>query len=410
MSEGPRFVNLNWYVNPLEKAARGWVESGGSQDGLAILRKALAIALELQGGGDAESIERERESIRRTLTLPASELHRLGDVARRIGTESRSYLNQYALAELVHAAAVSSVSLGARNAISLLLAEAAKQFGRFEGARRAYTDVLEGIQILRRFFEASTTYASMEDEIRSDWGTLRSRYPNQLELLEPTADDPTEEWERLLLWNTDLKGGVTVQGDAMLRLAFRFEYWRDVQGRHIGPPAERLDARIRETIGAANRGRALRCRWTLADALMEVSEWDSALTLHEQILCEARETGDQFGAIHGVAQAACCELMAGDHERALARVDAVNWRELEKMAASLVSLAADYARLVALHHACRSRCGVGEVPDVHDELAKYMGTVALVIRREPGNRIDYLRSLFAAINSRDVNSIMSMAG
>lgn len=404
-------MNHGDYVNPIERAAVEFLEAGGSEYALTLLQQAYALAQRLEER-QPDELEATRESIRRSAPLAADDLRRLREAALRIGTESRSPLNQYALIELVQAAAVGGAALPDRIETSRALAVAARKFGRFERARAAYADALEGIQILVRFYRADATAArDAEAQIRRDWEAVQVQYPGQPALFASLADDPSEEWLRILIWNTDAgpSHGALVHADAVMRLAARFEDAQDSRGESLAPHVVRL----RELLDGPSELTADRDpRWrvgalqAVGDALMEVSQWSVARDVHEQAARQAEQLGQDTLALHSTAQAACCDLFEGARARAMDRLSGLAWPRWQALAQMAVSVAADVARLEAVRYACRRTAGDAAPVESEAAVTAHLGVVSLVAHADARNRSEYLQALFAAVTSRDVNSVL----
>ncbi len=403
------YSNTGDYVNPIEKAAVDYLEAGGSESGLIVLEQAHALAQRLEQRA-TDNLDETRDSIRRTVSLTAADLRRLRDAALRIGTESRSPLNQYALIELVHAAAVANVALPDRIDISRELAAGARAFGRFERARAAYADALEGLQILVRFYHLDARAAAdAESQIRRRWEALQAQYPGQRMLFASRRDDPAGEWLGDLSWNTDTESaGPMSHCDAVLRLAMRFEYERDERGAPLAPQIERMRELVND--GPLAKGRDDRwrvaCMQAVGDALMEVSEWSLARDVHEQVAIDAMAGAQETLALHSTAQTACCHMFEGARDRALARIADLDWGRWQMLAQMAVSVAADMARVEALRYACHRGTDAETAAASETAVQSHLAVVTLVARTDPSTRVHYLQGLYAAVTSRDVNSIM----
>jgi len=214
---------------------------------------------------------RAREQARRNPVISPAQIEELAQVADEAWTRSRS--EQYAMMELIQAAAVANCGLTSRSRLSIRLALASEFVNKLERARQAYADAVEGAEILRRFF---TPYHLVlfdfdEDEVESiaesagaGWNKVKSRCLKPLEILDLATVDPAKEWMDLVVWNCDsgTGQGLLSQVDATLRLALRFEHWIDKKRESIVPVVEKMRAHC-ETIAHEDSLLAARCLVTI---------------------------------------------------------------------------------------------------------------------------------------------------
>lgn len=401
MTDDPKLVELVPFEPPFETFIR---ELQGQPDGeglLTILRAARSIA-----AGEAK-LDEVRETARREWTVSPDELQAAVELSERAAEES--YREQYALLEVIQAAAVGVCDLVSRTVISGRLAVAAKLDEKLERARLAYADTVEGLQILNRFFERPDDgFARAEESMRAGWEGARSQAgAANRDLLDSCSGDPADEWSELVKWNSDLgeNEGLLAQVDATLRLAQRFQHCAD-SGLVIGPIAERMLARSDSLRTHASSLFQARTLATLGDALMEIGEWPLGAKAHEAIL-ERTEVDEAHPlSMHAAVQGAYCHLMTGDADGCRAKLQRANKDQMARLADLVVTVAAELARFHAVEASCRRRT-TGVVPDgAEARVASLLERVSIISSRQPADRVEYLRTLFFVVLAHDVQSIL----
>jgi hypothetical protein len=410
-------IEFGEFVNPLEKTARKYRGQPDKKAIVKALELAIALSEPLERGEaptkiDPNELDRTRQTSRRNVTVTAQDVSELHTIAEHVGEES--YQDQYALMEVVQAAAVGCSSLKQRNESSIRLAVAAKSFRQFERARLAYADTIEGLQIMARFFRVNkAAYTELEDMYQRNWHDLCEHTGTRGGIFDPASTTPEDEWVRLVRWNSDWGSdqGLLAQIDATLRLAIRWEYWRDRKEQpleiYVEAMAEAWGSKGDETEGTdATSFTANRFLVTVGDALVEIGEWKLAARVYSRLLEQSIEPSSHPIVQHASIQKALCHLMLDDAQECRVQLDTLSREKLERLSELVVTLAAEFARYLAVDHVCRKRLGK-PVPDgIRGQLQDLLGKVAVIARQKWDTRTDYLRSLFFAVLLRDIDAIM----
>jgi len=403
MGDKPKFFEFDEFVNPIQKLAREYKE-GPSQD---ILQHAIELSKRIEDENDIDNLVSARESVRREVKISEAEIEDLEQRSDQVG--EWSYLNQYVLMEIIQAAAVGNSSLMARNMSSLRLAVAAKNLGRYERARQAYADNIEGLQIMRRLFRVDEdAYFKAEDKFRKGWDSLKDNTERQLEIFDPIADDPSEEWMDLVIWNSDLsKGqGLLAQIDAIFRLAIRFEHWQDKKRQQLTPHVEKMLVRCGDLASGKDFWLALRCMVTVGDALIEVSGWNLASRVFRHLRKHAKGYEKHPLFLHGAIQAGICDLMVGDEHKCRSQLETLPLQDMESQSELILTVAGELARYIAVDYACKRKCGEPGPENTQNLINDLLKEVGIIVCRQPKTRVDYLRTLYFMVLARDVESMM----
>jgi len=397
-NEESSFIEVGEFISPLEKFIRQHKRRRGSESILGLLEAALRL--------DSQKTElaREREHARRETRVSLAELEMIAELAAEAGEEN--YGQQYRLMELAQAAAVASCALNARNLFSGRLAVAAKQAGELERARVAYADAIEGLQIRGRLFRSDPSeLLSAEQALREGWDKVKPRAEGQREVFDPAGSDVAAEWMDIIMWNSDLGSdhGLLAQADATMRIAIRLEHWTDVRGEAVAPVVEKLRARCEASIGGSML--ATRCLVTLADALIEVGQWDLAAQVHRDVVEKAQVDERHPTGIHAVIQESYCHLMRGDVRACQARLKILDTRFLEKMSQLVITVAAELARYYALDRLARCRAGEPEPAGIRGHVNDLLRRVSRIVKTDCTDRVSYLQTLFYAILARDLSAL-----
>jgi hypothetical protein len=409
------FIEFGEFISPLERAARQYRTQPANEAVANLLKEAIALSATLERGDSGASLdpnllEQARETARRGEAITPEQIQLLYAAADEAGEES--YQDQYVLMELVQAAASGCAAIETRNESSGRLAIAAKGFQQWERVRQAYADVVEGLETTSRFFRVDRQkYAEVEDRYRRRWDEVRERTGGTRALFDPAGESPDLEWARLVEWNSDLgpNQGLLAQVDATIRLAIRLEHWRDNKGEPVGPVVERMVAHWEgaqadeETAFDAQRFMA-----TAGDAAVEIGDWELGALVFARLL-KCTSYPEHPIAFHATVQKALCHLMAGDPRACRAQLSTVPRAKMESLSEMIVTVASEFARYLAVEHACRKRLGEPVPENIRERLRGPLGTVAAIARRNPETRTEYLRSLYCAVLFRDVDAALAGA-
>lgn len=400
------------FVNPLDKLSRHYAQLGGSNNGLSLVKEALTFSERAKCQGGISELERAREKFRRKFTISQIEIRDLQELADLVGEES--YGAQYALMELVQAAAVAHCDLSQRNVISHRLAFAAKNFGKFDRARQAYADVVEGLQIMTDFFKVDRgAFLPLERALRRGWDEIKEQSEVQQELFDPATADPTKEWFNLLIWNSDIESdrGLLDQIDAVMRLAIRWRYWKDSKGKPLQPLVRQMLDRCEElTADEDSRIMAFRFMVTIGDALIEISEWDLASLVYAHLQKRIKAYAGHPLQLHAVIQGAYCDLMVGNIDKCRARLQATTLYNMEKLGKIVITVAAEQARYITIDTMCRHRNKQQHAMDAKKQADCLLERVSLIASSCCKTRTEYLRSLFYSALARDLEFIWGSYG
>ena len=410
MSDDIRFIEFGEFVNPLEKLARDYVEKGGSDAGLGLLRNGVVLMEGTDRSPEFRELQSMREAARRDVEISEAEIEQLRQCAETAGEES--YEGQYALAELLQASAVANASLMVRNMTSEFLAVAAKSAEQFERARIAYADALEGLQIMLRFFQIDrNVLTSIEQALQDGWNSVCDKTDARRAILDPARDDPAEEWLDMVLWNSNMRGtkGLLAQVDATARLAIRLEHWQDARGLSVeGPVMEMLD-RCEAMTEQDDSWLALRCMVTLGDALVEIAQWDLGKRTFARFLPHGQSDLQHPMVAHAIVQGAYCSLMANDADGCRSQLDMIPKERLVAMSDLVLTVSAELARYIAVEALWQRETGQGASPEVAGEVRRLMGRVSMIVTPQPSTRTEYLQTLFFAVLARDLESMEAFA-
>jgi hypothetical protein len=393
---------MSVFASTIEQLMDRCEREGESEEMVSLLGLALRVS---QG---REEVASAREHVRRTLGLSPADIKKVFDIVWEIGKES--WVERYAIQELIQAAGVASCGLNARNIVSGHLAVAAKELGHYERARAAHADAIEGLRIAGRFLPSDDDDRQRaEASLRDGWEAVKESAVQPLHVLDPATDDPAGEWIDLVVWNSDRAGGegLLAQIDATQRLALRFEHWVETRGKLPIHLANEMRARC---VSAADGDAFLGSRYlvSLGDALTEVGEWEAAA----EVLLDVwwpELVRHPLGA-HALIREAQCHLMLGDIKGCRARLDSVDVGNLKMLSELVITVAAELARYHAVDRLCRYWQGQDDAPGPEIRIAQLMRQVgAIVSISGEDSRTHYLRNLFFAVLARDVEALTSAA-
>lgn len=349
MNEENGSIEIRKYVNPFDELKQNYA---ASEEGLDILEQAEALSKGLDSGGNLNTLPNIRESIRRDSEFNKTTILQLIEIASKIGEES--YQDQYIIMELVQAAAVASCSINTRNHASFFLARASQGMeidgnnrdswnnsinkseqesahgikitisparGRpypigfaIERVRQAYNDLIEGHQILMRFFHGDKKQLlKSEQSLRSEWHAIMEQEGSALDIFDPVSEDPVGEWMELLLWNSDhgQGSGLLAQIDPMLRLALRWEHWLTNKALSLESLIPRMVQQCDKFESEDDSWLALRCLITIGDALAEVKQWELAANVYSHLLNYTSYSTHPI-YFHAISQCAYSYMMMGN--------------------------------------------------------------------------------------------------
>jgi len=386
------------WTTPLEELIERFAGTPESEATLALLRTALLFS---KGQIDLSHV---RQRARREIAIEGAQLRTLGGLTDRAREEN--YPQWYALMEVLQAASLASFDVRTRSAFSAALAAAARVTGHLDRAREAYADAIEGMRIASEFLPTRLKWpTASEDELKAIWGRVQDQMPQPLHLFDPATADPAQEWIDLVLLNSDFGGGngLLAQIDATFRLAVRLQHWAE-SGR--GP----LDRQIQRMLGYCesitigdDRLLPSRCAVTIADALAELRRWDLARVAYRGIT--ERIPGPEYArhpiALHAAVQGAYCCLMMGQTSECLRQLEAVR-RPIEAQARIVITVTAILARHRVVSALCRHRLGDSAPEEMRKEIAELLKQVSILASKQPGDRVECLRTLFYAVLDRDV--------
>jgi hypothetical protein len=403
MADDVMFIEASENITPLQAFIREYEARNTSSDMLDVLRTALRLSEGLTGS----NVERER--IRRNIALPTDDIVRLTGMAEQAGEES--YSEQYAMMEVIQAASVANSDLNTRTMCSVKLASAALKKDRVERARQGFADAIVGTRILARFFDvADDKVVSFEESIRANWEARRGEHGVR-GLLDAESDEPAREWMEEVLWNSDLGSneGLTGQPDATIRLAVRLEHWTQTLGRPLFPIAVALRDQWVELSKAYEPAVNARLAVTVADALIELGEWEWAARFHRQG-GELRNWDATFPiVVHAAGQAAYCYLMLGELDECRRQLSVLDKGSMEEMAQLVITMAAEFARYQVVDELAKRREGGLPNLRIREHLEPLVRNVAKIVRPRSATRLDYLRTLFFAVLMRDLDAMLGSA-
>ncbi len=409
------FLEFGPFINPLKQAAARYKSQPGQAGLAAILEQATELSQAWDQRGEdgtafACRLEQGRESARRGSELRPEQVGLLFGIAEQIGEES--YKDEYMLMELVQAAAVACAPLQMRNEGSLRLAIAAKRFTRWDRARYGYADLVEGMQIMARLFQVDLQqYAQVEDKYRQRWEQVRAQTGDARALFDADGRQTREaDWTHMVEWGSDCGSnqGLIAQIDATLRLAIRQEHARDLKGETIAPTVEHMLAQWEAAIAQdeTKRLEILRFMATVGDAAIEIGEWHLGASVFGRLLRHARDANHPI-TLHAVAQKALCHLMQGELPACHGQLQAYPRAQVELLSGSIATVAGEFARLLAVEHACRGSLGETTEGDIRERLRAPLRTVRLIASPEPTSRTEYLRALYVAVLFRDIEATLA---
>ena len=352
---------------------------------------------------DEMDLTTARESIRRNYLRP---VRGVGMLLQRIeDVELHFPMRLYKAVEVLQAAAVASCDLMERNKISLRLAEAAAKVEIWERTRQAIAEAMEGFQILRLFFvDDESLIAPIEEDLKTAWKSEQSFHKGLLDIFDSASDNPSNEWIDLILWNsdTDVENQLVGQCDATIRLAIRFDHWLNQLKRPLRPVIlemyEKCESGRTETIDPG------RCLLTIADALMEVRQWQLAAGLHERI----QEFIHQQPILraHAGIQSGYCYLQLSNLESCGRTLCGIDPSFLNDPAMSDRVAIGELARYTSIYSQYQERSGRPASPGARKHIQYLMKKASSLVSWRQGseNRSAHLRNLYYSTLVRDVLS------
>jgi len=351
-----------------------------------------------------------RERFRRHMHLSPQQIETLDQLASEAGEES--FASWYILLEVVYPAAVASASGESRIGVAANLGYAAAKSGQFERARQATADAVETMAILDRLSLGDAGWLSKaRGALGRQWAKTKEQGGVSREPFD-VADDPSSEWLDLILWNTDYTSaaGLLAQSDATLRLAVRFEDWTDRLGRSLDALIPRLLAHallVEDPDGHSGSFFTARLAVTIADALIELQLWASAVAVYRRIA----EMPDADLAhplwLHAQLQHAYCAAMQGDARRCRALLEVVDLAKLRSMAKLVITVGAELARYYVIAAVGRSLGASAGMSHTRAQIDDLLAQVRIIASPDPKDRTEWLRTLFVAILNRDVQYMLS---
>jgi hypothetical protein len=356
-----------------------------------------------------EELRRRRHEYRRERDLSPADISELADLAQEAGKES--YFDWYALMEIVQAAAVPVGALAARAGFSGLLAFAAKNCGQHERARQAYAGCFEELRIMERF--ALVPGDSLREGLaatREGWLQARAVSRTTKEPFDTADPDPAGEWFELLLWNSDLDEGqgLLAQVEASLRLALRFEDWKERLQMPLDQPVAGLIQRCLSWEGDDPFLVRARLATSVGDALIEVRQWELAAETFQRILGQKEADLVHPLWVHALLQEAYARLMGGHACEGSALMAKLDIRKITQLSELVITVKAELARCHALRQLCAGPCR-GSTAETRAVIAPLLRDVSIIASREPRDRTESLRTLFVNVLRRDLDRMLSGA-
>ncbi|MBC8394319.1 MAG: hypothetical protein H8E17_17340 [Deltaproteobacteria bacterium] len=367
----------------------------------------LELALSITEGN--MSIAKTRQRARRAVQISVEDVMHLSQMANQVG--SASYIAKYTIMEIIQAASVAKCGLRERNIVSSIWALAASNVFAVEHARQAYADVIEGLQIVKRFFDTGGKTLSLERTMRGSWEKIKHHSKKHLDIFDPADIDPSHEWFDLIIWNSDFGEGKFLLGqvDATIRLSVRMHHWVDTLKQPLESPVKKILNYCKDMISTGDSWLAARCMMTLADALMELKHWDLGAKIHHDIPLQTKIDINHPICIHSKHQEAYCSLMLGKPENCHAIIQSMETEFMEKMAEFIITYSAEKARHIALKDMCRRRYGMNTSGDAREQIDILMQNVQSITSADPRNRSEHLYNLFVGVLNRDLILMLSDA-
>ena len=340
-----------------------------------------------------------REYIRRNYVRPAKGIETLLQTLE--SAEAPFPVRLYRSIEILQAAAVASCDLIQRNKISLRLAEAAVIAGNWERAKQAIAEAMEGLHIFKRFFvDEEHLIVQIEEGLKTGWKSEAASHENSNDVFDPASNDPSNEWIDLILWNSDkeVENPLVGQSDATIRLAIRFDYWLNQRKLSLEPVISAMHERCETRTGMAIE--PARCLLTIANALMEVREWQLASGIHQKI--QASVNNQNILGVHARIQSAHCHLQTGNMDLSRTALSGLHLTFLHNKARSDRVATCELARYTSVY----SRQEKGQAsPDRAQKTIQYLMQKASSLvnwRQGSENRSAYLKNLHYSILVRDL--------
>jgi tetratricopeptide (TPR) repeat protein len=398
----------------LELAHEQYRAEFGETAGSELLRRAAEAddSYGLKKLESAEKAKRLAEAVvwaRRESGVDNDEIERLRGVVGKVS--EFSYEGGYSLSTILLGAATGGADLVTRANAAATAGDAATASDEWEAARAAYTDCLESLRVLNRFFvEDAAEISSMESRILRDWTQVRTKLGSSEHPFDLHAGDAANVLLERVVWNTDFGGGFLPQTDAMARLVIRLEHWFEVQnGNGVSLAASWRDA-IFSTLPLPGQDDDIsdrtRCAVTCADALLETGNYEAALQLYAGALDTAKDAGPLFA--HPRINQAFALYGLGRKQEALEAFDGIDGESLKSSGGFILTLEAEWARYVAASCLLKPANPEADKAAAHEEVRRLVHRIGSLSVGSAAGRTGYLRNLFVGQLSRDTGAIMAM--